>query len=149
VAAIKPEIIEQLCKNSVPLFEFLNVSFEFLDDGIFQCHMPIERKVSNHLGSVYAGVQWSLAEVLGGIVFLSSGINGYVPILKSMSIDFTKPALTDLISEVCFTSRDVDKMKKALDQEGRYNFELLSKVKDTSGNIVATCHAVYAIRKTR
>jgi uncharacterized protein (TIGR00369 family) len=149
VTAIKSEIIEQLCKNSVPLFEFLNVSFKFLDDGVFQCHMPIERKVSNHLGSVYAGVQWSLAEVLGGIVFLSSGINGYVPILKSMSIEFTKPALTDLVSEVCFTSSDVDKMKTALDKEGRYNFELESDIKDTNGNIVATGHAVYAIRKIR
>ncbi|MFT6153145.1 MAG: hypothetical protein ACJA0E_000197 [Bermanella sp.] len=149
MAAIKPEIIDQICKNSVPLFDFLNVSFEFLADGVFQCHMPKERKVSNHLGSVYAGVQWSLAEVLGGIVFLSSGINGYVPILKSMSIDFTKPALTDLVSEVRFTSNDVNEMKKSLDKDGRYNFELESNVKDINGNIVATGHAVYAIRKVR
>jgi uncharacterized protein (TIGR00369 family) len=146
---MKPEVIEQLCKNSVPLFEFLNVSFEFNNDGVFRCHVPKERKVSNHLGSVYAGVQWSLAEVLGGIVFLSSGINGYVPILKSMNINFIKPALTDLVSEVCFTSDDVDTMQKSLDIDGRYDFELESKIKDINGNVVATGHAVYAIRKMR
>lgn len=146
---VKPEVIEKLCKSSVPLFDHLNVSFEFIDGGIVRCHLPFDRKISNHLNSVYAGVQWSIAEVLGGIVFISAGVSGYVPLLKSMHIDFLKPAMTDLTAEVCFTDDDVVNMKQALDADGRYNFELKSNVRDASGIVVATGLAVYAIRKMR
>ncbi len=147
MATISAENVEKFCKSSVPLFDHLNIKFEFLDDGVIRCHLPFDRKVSNHLNSVYAGVQWSIAEVLGGIAFATSSVPGFVPLLKSMNIEFKKPAMTDLVAQVCFTEGDAEKMQQALKAEGRYNFELKSTVQDTQGNVVAEGLAVYAIRK--
>lgn len=146
---VKPEVVEQLCKSSVPLFDHLNVSFEILEDGIVRCYLPFDRKSNNHLNSVYAGVQFCIAEVLGGIGFMTAAISGYVPLLKGMNINFVKPALTDLTAEVCFSESDIQKMKAQLEAEGRYDFELESKIQDTSGTVVATGKALYAIRKMR
>lgn len=146
---IKPDVVERLCKASVPLFDHLNVSFEFFDDGRIRCHLPFDRKIGNHMNSVYAGVQFSIAEVLGGICFMTASVSGYVPLLKSMDIKFTKPALTDLTAEICFSESDIQDMKAELESVGRYDFELNSTIQDTRGNQVATGKALYAIRKMR
>ena len=74
-------------------------------------------------------------------------ISGYVPILKCMNVDFLKPALTDLTAEVCFSESDIQKMKAQLEAEGRYDFELESKIQDTNETIVVMGKALYAIRK--
>jgi len=149
MATISTENVEKFCKSSVPLFEFLDIKFEFLDDGVICCHLPYDRKVSNHLNSVYAGVQWSIAEVLGGIAFAANSVPGYVPLLKSMNIEFKKPAMTDLKAKVQSSEADALNMKQGLEAEGRYNFELISSVEDIHGNVVAKGIAVYAIRKMR
>lgn len=147
MAIISAENVEKFCKSSVPLFDFLDIKFEFLDDGVICCHLPYDRKVSNHLNSVYAGVQWSIAEVLGGIAFAANSVPGYVPLLKSMNIEFKKPAMTDLIAQVRFSDDEALNMKQALENQGRYDFELASNVHDSNGNLVAKRLAVYAIRK--
>lgn len=147
MAIISAENVEKFCKSSVPLFDFLDIKFEFLDDGVICCHLPYDRKVSNHLNSVYAGVQWSIAEVLGGIAFAANSVPGYVPLLKSMNIEFKKPAMTDLIAQVRFSDDEALNMKQALENQGRYDFELASNVHDSNGNLVAKGLAVYAIRK--
>ena len=147
MAIISAENVEKFCKSSVPLFDFLDIKFEFLDDGVICCHLPYDRKVSNHLNSVYAGVLWSIAEVLGGIAFAANSVPGYVPLLKSMNIEFKKPAMTDLIAQVRFSDDEALNMKQALENQGRYDFELASNVHDSNGNLVAKGLAVYAIRK--
>lgn len=147
MAIISAENVEKFCKSSVPLFDFLDIKFEFLNDGVICCHLPYDRKVSNHLNSVYAGVQWSIAEVLGGIAFAANSVPGYVPLLKSMNIEFKKPAMSDLVASIQFTEQDAFSMKQALESEGRYNFDLKSSVQDTQGNVVAEGLAEYAIRK--
>ena len=147
MAIISAENVEKFCKSSVPLFDFLDIKFEFLDDGVICCHLPYDRKVSNHLNSVYAGVQWSIAEVLGGIAFAANSVPGYVPLLKSMNIEFKKPAMTALIAQVRFSDDEALNMKQALENQGRYDFELASNVHDSNGNLVAKGLAVYAIRK--
>ena len=147
MAIISAENVEKFCKSSVPLFDFLDIKFEFLDDGVICCHLPYDRKVSNHLNSVYAGVQWSIAEVLGGIAFAANSVPGYVPLLKSMNIEFKNPAMSDLVAIIQFTEQDAFSMKQALESQGRYNFDLKSSVQDTQGNVVAEGLAEYAIRK--
>jgi len=49
-------------------------------------------------------------------------VSGYVPLLMSMNNDFHMPLMTDLVAEICFSPDDVEKLKNALDAEGRYNF---------------------------
>ena len=63
-----------------------------LRQGYVKCLMPF-RNNGNHIGSMYAGALFTVAEIPGGALFLSSfETSKYFPIVKSMNIDFLKPA---------------------------------------------------------
>ena len=48
----------------------------------------------NHIGTVYAGSLFSLADYAGGVLFFASfDHKKYVPILKEVTINFKKPAV--------------------------------------------------------
>jgi acyl-coenzyme A thioesterase PaaI-like protein len=88
--------------------------------------------------TIHAAFQWAAAEMLGGLVVLSNRTNDkYVPDVKSLSIDFIQPALTDVTSEAVFSNEQVKAMNTAMESVGRYGFDLASVIRDTEDKIVA------------
>jgi hypothetical protein len=61
-------------------------------------------------------------------------------------LEFKRPALSDITSEALFSEKDVEIMNSALAASGRYDFELSSIIRDTSGEIVAAATGCYAVR---
>ena len=63
-----------------------------LRPGYVKCLMPF-RNNGNHIGSMYAGALFTVAEIPGGALFLSSfDTSKYFPIVKALNMDFLKPA---------------------------------------------------------
>ena len=62
----------------------------------------------NHFGVIYAGVQFTVAEMLGGVIALASFDGAkYYPLVKNVDIKFTGMARSDLRAE---TSLDEDEI---------------------------------------
>jgi acyl-CoA thioesterase FadM len=72
----------------------------------------------------------------------------YVPVVKSLDIDFKRPALTDLTSEAYFSDEEVEVMNTALASTGRYDFTLRSVIRDANDEVVAEATGCYAVRTT-
>jgi len=118
-----------------------------LDDGKVTCEMPAAGN-QNHLGAMYAGALFTLAEIPGGALWLANfDISKCYPILKSFKIDYLKPAHGDISFTVGLTDDQVFTYQKTCLEQGKVEFELTGELKDKHGNTVAKSHGLYQLRR--
>jgi thioesterase domain-containing protein len=110
--------------------------------------MPVAGNES-HIGTIYAGILFTVAEVPGGALFLTTfDVSRYVPIVKGMEIKFKKPAFTDVTVTVEMSQEEVDRIHRELEEKGKSDFTLNAEVKDANGTVVAESIGNYQIRDT-
>jgi acyl-coenzyme A thioesterase PaaI-like protein len=101
----------------------------------------------NHIGIMYAGALFTLAEVPGGTLFSTSfDATKYYPIVKEMSIRFRRPATTDITLEMTMTEDEVNRIQAEAEANGKADYILEGELKDESGEVVALSKGVYQIR---
>jgi acyl-coenzyme A thioesterase PaaI-like protein len=101
----------------------------------------------NHIGIMYAGALFTLAEVPGGTLFSTSfDVTKYYPIVKEMSIRFRRPAATDITLEMTMSEDEVDRIQTEAETNGKADYVLEGELKDESGEVVALSKGVYQIR---
>ena len=139
--------IETWAKSNLPVYEFMGLEVTSVSDGVYSCFVPLNANTGNHISTVHAAFQWAAAEILGGLVVLTKRTDTrYVPVIKSLNIEFKRPALSDIRSEARFSDEEVEAMNVALELTGRYDFELNSIIRDLQGDVVAEATACYAVR---
>jgi acyl-coenzyme A thioesterase PaaI-like protein len=117
-----------------------------LRPGYVKCLMPF-RNNGNHIGIMYAGALFTVAEVPGGALFLSSfDTSKYFPIVKALNMNFLKPAKSDVTVEISMTMEQIAAIQAEADSKGKAEFVLKGELKDSAGVIVAESHGVYQIR---
>lgn len=95
---------EQRARSTLPVCEFIDPSVVGVSDGLYQCFVPLTRNTGNHINTVHATFQWASAEILGGLIVLSKQEEKkYVPVAKSLTIDFKRPAPSRITSEALFS----------------------------------------------
>jgi len=102
----------------------------------------------NHLGTVYAGSLFSLADYAGGVLFYAS-FDGkkYYPLLKEVNIAFKKPATTDITVEASMLPTQAEQIKKITDETGKADWVLDLELKDEKGDICCIAHGIFQMRK--
>lgn len=104
----------------------------------------------NHFGVMYAGVLFTVAELLGGaLAWVSFDRDRLYPLVKDMTIDFRAPARSDVISEARLSAAEIDRIgTEALDR-GKSTYLLEATVTDVDGIVVATTTGTYQLRAHR
>src|SRR5579875_2238820 len=75
----------------IPRAHQMGVHFTAARPGYVRAELPFEGN-GNHFGTVYAGVIFTLAEVLGGAMhFASFDVTTHYPLVRSVTIDFLAP----------------------------------------------------------
>jgi thioesterase domain-containing protein len=109
--------------------------------------LPKEPNV-NHIGTVYAGSLFSLADFAGGVLFYSVfDIRKYYPLLKDVTITFKRPATTDITVETSMTPEQAEGIKKITDETGKADWALDLELKDQQGNVCCIAHANFQMRR--
>jgi len=130
----------------IPFAERTGVQVVELDRGYVKMKMPFEPNV-NHVGMMYAGALFTLAEVPGGAIFLSTfDAKRYYPIVKDLKIKFVKPAMTDITVEVRLTDEDAARIAAEADAKGKADYAWECELKDADGNVVAVTQNTYQMR---
>jgi acyl-coenzyme A thioesterase PaaI-like protein len=102
----------------------------------------------NHIGTVYAGSLFSLADYAGGVLFSSCfDTTRYYPILKETTIRFKRFATTDVTVEASFGPEEVERLNKEADQAGKANWVMEFELKDAEGNICCIVNGSFQLRK--
>jgi len=111
--------------------------------------MPLAGNES-HVGTMYAGILFSVAEIPGGALFLTTfDPFQYVPLMKQMEIKYLKAARTDVTVSAEFSPEEVERMNGELEEKGKTEFVLSCEVKDMEGNVVAVTTGTYLVRGNR
>ncbi|MFE6926276.1 DUF4442 domain-containing protein [Nocardia sp. NPDC057663] len=101
----------------------------------------------NHFGAIYAGVQFTVAEVLGGAITAASfDTSAFYPLVKSFEISFRAMARSDLRAETTLSEEEIERISTEAAARGKADFVLEAVVTDTAGTIVATSRGVYQLR---
>jgi len=110
--------------------------------------LPKEPNV-NHIGTVYAGSLFSLADFAGGVLFYSAfDLRKYYPLLKEVTITFKRPATTDITVETSMTPEQAEGIKKIADETGKADWALDLELKDEQGNICCIVHGNFQMRRS-
>ena len=140
-------LIESWARSNLPVYEFINLRVDSVSGGVYKCSVPLDANTGNHISTIHAAFQFAAAEILGGLVVLCNRTNEkYVPVVKSLSVEFKRPALSGISSEASFSDLEVDAMNRTLEATGRYDFELDSTLRDQHGQVVAQATGCYAVR---
>ncbi|MBM9461477.1 YiiD C-terminal domain-containing protein [Nocardioides sp. zg-536] len=131
----------------IPLMGSMGIEIVEADGGTAAARIPAAPNV-NHFGSMYAGSLFTVAEVLGGVLsYAGLAAEGAVPLVKSVTIDFLRPATTSVLARA---SLDDDELKDTLAryaEHGKADFELVAEVTDEAGTVVARTRGLYQLRR--
>lgn len=115
--------------------------------GYVKCSVPFEGN-GNHIGTMYAGALFTVAEIPGGALFLSSfDMTKYYPIVKALDMKFLKPAKSDVSVEITLDDARIAAISAEADAKGKAEFTLDGEIKTADGTVVAASHGVYQIRR--
>ncbi len=117
--------------------------------GYVKCLMPFAGN-GNHIGTMYAGALFTLAEIPGGALFLSSfDAAKFYPIVKELDLRFLKPAKGDVTVEISLDDIHIASLSAQAAEKGKAEFILEGQLKTADGTIVAESRGVYQIRSTQ
>jgi acyl-coenzyme A thioesterase PaaI-like protein len=130
----------------VPRAHEMGVRFVEAAPGTVRASLPVEGN-GNHFGTIYAGVIFTLAEVLGGALhFATFDATTHYPLVRSMSIDFVAAGRTALTAQATLDAESVARVRAEAAGGGKPRFELHAIVCDEAGTVVATTVGDYQLR---
>jgi acyl-coenzyme A thioesterase PaaI-like protein len=109
--------------------------------------MPLEGNL-NHVGVMYAGSLFTLGEIAGGAIHLTSfdGSRLY-PIVKEIHIRFRRPAATDVTMEVELGAEQAARIQAEALEKGKADYVLNLELKDAEGEVVSIVAGTWQVRR--
>jgi len=138
--------MRQWIEKPFAFIERMGLKALVLEPGHVRLMAPLSPN-ENHIGSMYAGALFTLAEMPGGALFLTTfDANRFYPVVKEMTIRFRRLAKTDSIIDLTMAAEDVRRITDEAEKNGKADFVLDGEIKDVYGEVVAISHGVYQLR---
>ncbi|UVE18292.1 DUF4442 domain-containing protein [Pseudomonas sp. LS44] len=136
-----------LTEEKIAFVKRMNLKAEILEPGFVRLLAPLAGN-ENHIGSMYAGALFTLAEVPGGALFATSfDHQRFYPIVKELNLRFRRPATGDIHVEARLAAEDIERLQAEAQANGKAEYALELQLRDASGEVVAESRAIYQLRK--
>jgi acyl-coenzyme A thioesterase PaaI-like protein len=133
-------------EHLIPRAHQMGVEFVELRPGYVRAEVPFEGN-GNHFGVIYAGVIFTLAEVLGGAMhFATFDVSTHYPLVRSLNIDFVAPGKGRLTASASLSAAEVERIKAEATPDAKVPFVLEAEVAGEDGTVVARTRGDYQIR---
>ena len=144
-----PQMATDFVHQAVPAIGRLGVMVEAISPGAVELRVPIEGN-ANHMGTMYAGALFALAELPGGLIPLAVLTPGrYTPIVTALEIQFLAAARTDVTLSARMDPAQLRALRDQVDSEGQADFTLDLVGQDANGRTVIASRAHYQLRPNR
>jgi thioesterase domain-containing protein len=141
-----PALLNSTMGGTIPVLEHMGLEVIEAAPGRAAARVPIEGN-GNHVGTMYAGVLFSVAEMLGGALSLATfDAARFYPIVKDLRIDFRRPATSSVTARTSLDQAEVDRVLGDAERDGKGQFVLRSELTDEEGTVVATTEGTYQVR---
>lgn len=143
---LTPQMIKDFVEKPFAFIERTGLKALILEPRHIKIALPLEGN-QGHLGSLYAGALFTVAEIPGGALFLTTfDVSKFYPVVKDMYIRFRRPALSEVTVELRMSQEEVDRIVAEAEKNKKADFVLEAEVKDTTGQVVALSKGVYQLR---
>ncbi|MEO9139146.1 MAG: YiiD C-terminal domain-containing protein [Jatrophihabitans sp.] len=133
-------------ESLIPVAHGMGVRFVEMRPGFVAASVPFEGN-GNHFGVIYAGVIFTVAEVLGGAIhFATFDAATHYPLVRSLNIDFLTPGTTALTATASMTDEEVARIRAAAGPGEKVPFVLEAEVRGEDGTVVARTRGDYQLR---
>jgi uncharacterized protein (TIGR00369 family) len=140
------EIARQFTEQAIAFVKRSGLKAEALEPGFVRLRMPLSDN-QNHIGSMYAGALFTLAEIPGGALFITSfDSTRFYPIVKEMNLRFRRPATSDIQVEARLAADEIERLQAEALRLGKAEYWLELQLTDTSGEVVAESRGLYQLR---
>ena len=134
-------------EQSIPIAHRMGVRVIDVGSGHATAEVPLEGN-TNHVGTMYAGVLFTVAELLGGLLAVATfDTSQYFPIVKDVRIHFLRPATSTIRATASLDAPTIAAATSAADADGKADYALRAELTDESGAVVATTEGTYQIRR--
>ena len=145
--AFPAEIARQFTEEKIAFVKRMNLKAEVLESGFVRLRVPLAGN-ENHIGTMYAGALFTLAEIPGGAVFITSfDATKFYPIIKEMNLRFRRPATGDIVVEARISDAEIERLQTEALTHGKADYTLELQLLDSHGEVVALSRGVYQLRK--
>ncbi|MGB7866962.1 MAG: YiiD C-terminal domain-containing protein [Mycobacterium sp.] len=136
-------------ESTIPIAHKMGVKVVEARPGFAATTVPAEGN-GNHFGVIYAGVLFTVAEVLGGIIpLITFDRSKYFPLVKNLDIQFVAMAKSDVRAEATLDDQTIARVEAEAAERGKADFTLEAVVTDADGQTVATTRGLYQLRALR
>ncbi|MGH8354049.1 MAG: YiiD C-terminal domain-containing protein [Pseudomonas sp.] len=140
------EIARQLTEESIAFVKRMGLKAEVLEPGFVRLRVPLAGN-ENHIGSLYAGALFTLAEIPGGALFITSFDGSrFYPLVKEMNLRFRRPATGDIWVEARLSAEEIERLQAEAATNGKAEYLLELELRDASGQVVAESRGLYQLR---
>lgn len=140
------ETFKQYLESGIEFVSRTGVRVLELAPGRVKLCMPLSGN-ENHIGTLYAGALFTLAELPGGALFLSSfDVNRFYPVIREMNIRYHRAARTDAFVTQTLSRDEIDRITREAEQNGKSDFTLFCEITDAQDTVVADSTGLYQIR---
>jgi len=140
------DFIRQMTEEHIAFVKRTGLKAEVLEPGHVRLRMPLKGN-ENHLHNMYAGALFTVAELPGGVLMLTSfDARRFYPILKEAGLRFRRPATSDITVDAYLSEAEIARIGEEATHQGKAEFTLDLELKDAEGTVVAESHAVYQLR---
>ncbi|WP_280329195.1 PaaI family thioesterase [Nocardia wallacei] len=140
------DMVNGALEFAIPIAHTMGVRALEVRPGFAATTVPIEGN-GNHFGVMYAGVLFTVAEILGGAIPIATFDTAkYFPLVKDLQIFFRKPAKTDVRAQAELSDAEIARIVAAAEADGKADFTLKATVTDADGVVVAETVGLYQLR---
>ncbi len=141
-----PALLNSTMARTIPVLEQMGLEVIEAAPGRAAARVPMTGN-GNHVGTMYAGVLFSVAEMLGGALSLATFDPArFYPIVKDLRIEFRRPAATAVTARAELSDVEIARVGEAAEREGKGEFVLRAELTDEEGTVVATTEGTYQVR---
>lgn len=138
--------IEQIAEQSIVFVRRAGLKVQACRPGYARCWMPLSGN-ENHMATMYAGAQFTLADITGGVLALASfDSQRFYPTLKDLALEFLKPASTDLTLAYELDAARLAALQATARDTGKAKFALQGELRDCNDVVVALAHGEFQVR---
>ena len=140
------EMMNAALGSTIPTAKNMGVHVVEARRGFAATTVPVEGN-GNHFGVMYAGVVFTVAEVLGGAMALASFRPAtHFPLVRSLTIDFLKPGRGPVVAIAQLDDATIERVLAESEDGAKASFELTAEVVGGDDVVIARTRGDYQIR---
>lgn len=134
-------------EQAVSIIRQTGVKIVSLKDRYARIALPFEPNI-NHIGTIYGGSLFILAEFSGGVIYyVSFDHTKFYPIVKEVSIKYRRPATGDVFLDVELTPQQVEDIQRSAEYKGKQDWTMDLEIKDFQDQVCCTVQGTWQLRR--